>query len=131
MGQHIRLAPGNGRGVRGNLSHIGPQIFLSWNAPRYFIAFATHLGCYTFLVIIILSLRQHLIRQNKKKDRLEAEGISAAHDDQLIHAFEDFTDRGIPTFAMYISGGYKWRESAARQLGYINFNILIKIKILI
>ena len=24
---------------------IGPQVFLSWNVPRYFIAFAVHMGC--------------------------------------------------------------------------------------
>ncbi|KAI4813505.1 MFS transporter, partial [Aureobasidium sp. EXF-8845] len=30
---------------------IGPQVFLAYDAPRYFIAFATHMGCYVLLVI--------------------------------------------------------------------------------
>ena len=52
---------------------IGPQVFLSWNAPRYFIAFATHLGCYVVLVFAIIFLRWWLVRANKKKDSLAAE----------------------------------------------------------
>ncbi|KAK3323240.1 major facilitator superfamily transporter [Cercophora scortea] len=71
---------------------IGPQVFLAWDAPRYFIAFATHLGCYCLLVIVILGLRFHLTRQNKKRDRLAAEGNLAADPSNVAHGFEDLTD---------------------------------------
>ncbi|KAF3941207.1 hypothetical protein ABW19_dt0203758 [Dactylella cylindrospora] len=67
---------------------IGPQVFLAWNAPKYFIAFATHMGCYVLLVIIIAFLRFHLARQNKKKD--EAEGGSNTQG--IVHGFDDLTD---------------------------------------
>ncbi|KAK5055363.1 hypothetical protein LTR84_013113 [Exophiala bonariae] len=77
---------------------IGPQVFLSWNAPRYFIAFATHMGCYVLLVIVIIFLRWHLKRQNRKKDELAAAGIQEADDREFVHAFEDLTDRENPNF---------------------------------
>ncbi|RMZ21634.1 hypothetical protein D0859_14358 [Hortaea werneckii] len=72
---------------------IGPQVFLKWDAPRYFIAFATHIGCYALLVLIILLLRWHLKRQNRLRDRLAAEGIAEAADASHQHAFEDLTDQ--------------------------------------
>ena len=49
---------------------IGPQVFLSWNAPRCFIAFAVHMSCYALLVLAIMFLRWELKRRNVKKDRL-------------------------------------------------------------
>lgn len=72
---------------------IGPQVFLSWDAPRYFIAFAVQLACYTVLAFILVFLRFYLMRQNKKKDALAAAGVHEAHDSKNIHAFEDLTDR--------------------------------------
>ncbi|OLN96436.1 putative transporter C417.10-like protein 1 [Colletotrichum chlorophyti] len=72
---------------------IGPQVFLSWNGPRYFIAFATHLGCYALLIIIIIALRFYLIGQNKKRDAMAAAGIIEASPDYTAHAFEDKTDK--------------------------------------
>lgn len=77
---------------------IGPQVFLSWNAPRYFIAFATHLGCYSLLVIDIVLLRWYLVAQNKKRDRLAAEGVQEARDEAFVHAFEDITDKENDNF---------------------------------
>ena len=76
----------------------GPQVFLSWDSPRYFIAFATHLGCYSLLVIVILYLRWYLVRQNKKRDELAAAGVREANDSKLVHAFEDLTDKENPNF---------------------------------
>lgn len=76
----------------------GPQVFLSWNAPRYFIAFAVHLGCYSLLVLILLFLRWYLVHQNKKRDELAAAGIHEAMDEQYVHAFEDLTDKENPNF---------------------------------
>ncbi|KAL2148976.1 hypothetical protein VTH82DRAFT_1662 [Thermothelomyces myriococcoides] len=77
---------------------IGPQVFLDWDKPRYFIAFATHLGCYSLLVIVIISLRFYLKYQNKKRDELAAAGAAEAKDDDLVHAFEDLTDKENPNF---------------------------------
>ncbi|KAL2432661.1 putative transporter [Exophiala dermatitidis] len=77
---------------------VGPQVFLSYDAPRYFIAFATHMGCYALLVLVIVFLRFHLRRQNRKKDELALAGIYEAKDDQYLHAFEDLTDRENPNF---------------------------------
>lgn len=76
----------------------GPQVFLYWNAPRYFIAFATHLGCYSLLVIVILALRFYLVRQNNKRDELAAAGVHEARDDRMLHAWEDLTDKENPNF---------------------------------
>lgn len=77
---------------------IGPQVFLTWNAPRYFIAFAVHLGCYALLVLVLIFLRFYLIAQNEKRDALAAAGIRQAADDDLVHAFDDLTDRENPNF---------------------------------
>ena len=67
--------------VTGNA--IGPQVFLSYDAPRYFIAFATHMGCYVLLVIIIILLRWHLRRENKKRDAIAAAGVQEAKDEKV------------------------------------------------
>ncbi|KAK4952412.1 hypothetical protein LTR10_009218 [Elasticomyces elasticus] len=71
---------------------IGPQVFLTWNAPRYFIAFATHMGCYAILLVTIAFLRWHLKRQNNKRDAIAAAGVQQAKDERYLHAFEDLTD---------------------------------------
>ncbi|KAH8819825.1 MFS transporter [Xylogone sp. PMI_703] len=81
---------------------IGPQVFLARDAPRYFTAFAVHIGCYTLLVIVLIFLRWYLVRQNNKKDELAAAGIQEAMDDQYIHAFEDLTDKENPNFRYVI-----------------------------
>lgn len=77
---------------------IGPQVFLKWNAPRYFIAFSTHMGCYVLLVLTIIFLRWHLKRENQKKDELAAAGVQEANDRRNVHAFEDLTDRENANF---------------------------------
>ncbi|EPE03848.1 allantoate permease [Ophiostoma piceae UAMH 11346] len=77
---------------------IGPQVFLSWNGPRYFIAFATHLGCYSLLVIVIIGLRFYLIHQNKIRDQMAQSGVYAAQDTDFVHAFEDLTDKENTSF---------------------------------
>lgn len=79
--------------IGANLQKIGPQVFLWWNAPRYLIAFATHLGCYTLLVIVIVSLRFYLAWENKKRDSLAAAGVHQARDERMLHAWEDLTDK--------------------------------------
>lgn len=73
--------------------NIGPQVFLSWDAPRYFIAFATHMGCYVLLVIVIFGVRWHLKRQNSLKDRVIAERGGTAQEGNYVHAFDDLTDK--------------------------------------
>ncbi|RWA11118.1 hypothetical protein EKO27_g3982 [Xylaria grammica] len=77
---------------------IGPQVFLSWDAPKYHVAFATHLGCYAALVLILVFFRWYLKWQNKKRDDLAAAGVREANDSSLAHAFEDLTDRENPNF---------------------------------
>ncbi|KAI1824973.1 major facilitator superfamily domain-containing protein [Xylaria intraflava] len=77
---------------------IGPQVFLAWDAPKYHIAFATHLGCYAALVLVLVFFRWYLKWQNAKRDKLAAEGVREARDTNLTHAFEDLTDRENPNF---------------------------------
>ncbi|KAK8061683.1 hypothetical protein PG994_008049 [Apiospora phragmitis] len=72
---------------------IGPQVFMARDKPRYFVAFATHLGCYSLLVVILLFFRWWLVRQNKKRDALAAAGVEEASDRRTTRAFEDLTDR--------------------------------------
>ncbi|KAH7013763.1 major facilitator superfamily domain-containing protein [Ilyonectria destructans] len=72
---------------------IGPQVFLAWDGPKYFIAFATHLGCYSLLVVIIIALRWHLRRENMRRDELAAQGVAEARDDAMIRAWDDLTDK--------------------------------------
>ncbi|KAF2709705.1 MFS general substrate transporter [Pleomassaria siparia CBS 279.74] len=76
---------------------IGPQVFLPNDGPRYFTAFAVHMGCYVLLVLVILFLRFNLMSRNNTKDRLAAE-VAEARDEGLVHAFEDLTDRENPAF---------------------------------
>ena len=75
-----------------NSRRPGPQVFLSWDAPRYFIAFSTHIGCYSLLVVVIFLLRFHLERQNEIKDR------EYERDETYANAFEDLTDRENKNF---------------------------------
>lgn len=77
---------------------VGPQVFLERDAPKYLIAFATHLACYGLLVVIILCFRWHLTHQNKKRDSMAAAGMREAKDERMVHAFEDLTDRENPNF---------------------------------
>ncbi|KAK8203379.1 hypothetical protein M8818_005270 [Zalaria obscura] len=72
---------------------IGPQVFLDRDGPRYFIAFATHLGCYVLLTVIIVFLRWHLRRENARKDGLAEQGVGEARDKRMVHAFDDLSDR--------------------------------------
>jgi hypothetical protein len=75
------------------LTWVGPQVFLSTDSPTYRIAFATHMGCYTLLVIIIISLRFYLKKENRLKEAL-ATSLGSNDDDQdVTHAFDDLTDR--------------------------------------
>jgi hypothetical protein len=76
---------------------VGPQVFLTHDSPRYFIAFATHMGCYVLLVIVIVSLRFYFMIMNNKKERLAA-AVTGARDDALVHAFDDLTDKENPNF---------------------------------
>lgn len=76
----------------------GPQVFLSWDSPRYFIAFATHLGCYTLLILTLIVLRITLMRRNAKRDQIASAGVSEAKDENTMHAFEDLTDKENAAF---------------------------------
>lgn len=76
---------------------IGPQVFLDRDKPRYFIAFSTHMGCYVLLVLVIAFLRFNFVIRNKNKNKL-AEQVVEARDEQLVHAFDDLTDKENPNF---------------------------------
>ena len=71
---------------------IGPQVFLDTDKPRYAIAFSTHMGCYSLLVVVIVALRFYLVHQNKKRDKMAAEGVAEADPKNVVHGFEDLTD---------------------------------------
>lgn len=71
---------------------IGPQVFLDWDAPKYFIAFGVHLGCYVCLTICVVFLRWYLSWQNRKKARLLREAGLDPDEPDLAHAFEDRSD---------------------------------------
>ncbi|TVY81915.1 putative transporter [Lachnellula suecica] len=78
---------------------IGPQVFLGWNGPRYLIAFSTHMGCYALLVAVVVFLRFYLRSQNAKKDAaLAAAGLPAVGETDIVHAFDDLTDKDNPYF---------------------------------
>lgn len=76
----------------------GSQVFLAREAPKYFTAFASHIGCYALLVIILIYFRWYLTHQNKKRDALAAAGVQEAADARMLHAFEDLTDKENPNF---------------------------------
>lgn len=76
----------------------GPQVFRNTDAPRYFIAFSTHMGCYVLLLLVIIFLRFYLTRLNKQRDAAAAAGVREADDKRNIHAFEDLTDKENPNF---------------------------------
>lgn len=80
----------------------GPQVFLKWNAPRYFIAFSTHLGCYTLLILTLIVLRWTLSKRNSQRNEAAAAGVHEASDDAMVHAFEDMTDKENPNFRYMI-----------------------------
>lgn len=83
--------------VEADVLNAGPQVFLSWNKPRYFIAFSVHMGCYIVMIFTIAFLRFYLARQNAVKDRLRAElrdaGTLGVIDEKMVHAFDDLTDK--------------------------------------
>ena len=83
--------------VRIDIFYVGPQIFLSWDKPRYFITFSVHMGCYVVLALVICFLYFYLKRENAKRDRLQEELVNAGTpgviDDKLVHAFDDLTDK--------------------------------------
>ena len=75
------------------LTDAGPQVFLSWDAPTYHIAFGVHLACYSLMTLCVIFLRFYLVRQNKAKDRILQEQGLDPRDPGLVHAFEDRTDQ--------------------------------------
>ena len=56
------------------------------------------MGCYCFLVMVIVVLRWHLKRENARRDAIAAAGVAEAKDDRMLHAFEDLTDKQNPNF---------------------------------
>jgi hypothetical protein len=77
---------------------LGPQVFLTWDAPGYKIAWSVHLGCYSLLVLALIGLRFYLKRQNQIRDQMASAGVQEANDERMVHAFEDLTDKENPNF---------------------------------
>ena len=71
---------------------IGPQVFRSKDAPRYFLALAIILGCFSLLEVTLFALRTYYIWQNKIRDDKVARGEVVA-DALFTQSFEDVTDR--------------------------------------
>lgn len=65
---------------------------MAWDAPRYFIAFAVHMGCYVLLLMTLVFLRWWYKRENSRKEKKIQEGMATV-DTELKHSFEDLTDR--------------------------------------
>jgi len=71
---------------------IGPQVFQTKDAPRYFLALSIILGCFVLLMITLGALRTYYIWQNKRRDGKIERGEAVA-DALYTHALEDITDR--------------------------------------
>ncbi|KAI8719960.1 MFS domain-containing protein [Fusarium sp. LHS14.1] len=71
---------------------IGPQVFRSNDAPRYFIAFSVHVACYGVLAATLLLLRAYYAYSNKVRDKRTEDGEITV-DSTLAHGFEDKTDK--------------------------------------
>lgn len=71
---------------------IGPQTFRANDAPRYFPALSTILGCFVLLEFTLLGMRTYYKWQNKRRDAKIERGEVAA-DVLFTHSFEDITDR--------------------------------------
>ncbi|OQE15678.1 hypothetical protein PENSTE_c027G09092 [Penicillium steckii] len=71
---------------------IGPQVFQSKDAPRYFTCFSVHMGCYGCIIILLGILRWHLRCENIKRDLLQEEDWRAS-EANLGNAFDDLTDK--------------------------------------
>lgn len=70
---------------------VGPQVFRDNEAPRYLTAFGTHMGCYAALILMLVGMRLWLMKENRRKDKMIADGRADA-DIELKHAFDDLTD---------------------------------------
>ncbi|CAK7204676.1 hypothetical protein SEUCBS139899_007435 [Sporothrix eucalyptigena] len=76
---------------------IGPQLFQSKDAPRYFTCFSVQMGCYVLDLILLSILWWYLRRENAKKDAVQVVDESAA-ETNLSNAFDDLTDKENPNF---------------------------------
>lgn len=70
---------------------VGPQVFRAQDSPRYLTAFATHMGCYAALIILLICMRLWLMKVTLRKEKL-IEGGKADEDKEMKYAFEDLTD---------------------------------------
>ncbi|KAK9379068.1 major facilitator superfamily domain-containing protein [Kockiozyma suomiensis] len=71
---------------------IGPQVFKSNQAPRYFTGFAVHMGCYAVIIILLCALGWYLRKENRRRDALQ-EVDWRASEANLDNAFDDLTDK--------------------------------------
>lgn len=61
---------------------IGPQVFQSKDAPRYFTCFSVHMGCYGAIIILLVVLWLYLRNENKKKEAVQVSQPSKCFEDK-------------------------------------------------
>ena len=77
----------------GNIA--GANIFFAREKPRYFSALTGLITCYCGMIVVALFLRQWMIWENRKRDRLYGEG----EDEQAVEdGFKDQTDKEAKHF---------------------------------
>ena len=95
---------------------IGPQVFRSQDAPRYWLALAIILGCFCLLEVTLFFLRFYYLWQNKRRDGKIARGEAVA-DDLYTTSFEDMTDRvGLCRYIQEVSADVHVIEKCQFQI---------------
>ena len=117
---------------------IGPQVFQSKDAPRYFTCFSVHMGCYGCIIILLGILRWHLRCENIKRDLLQVmlqifryygwssstdlklqEEDWRASEANLGNAFDDLTDKENLSFR-YRYWKLSWKRLDDMHSGWVS-----------
>lgn len=78
----------------GNIA--GANIFFARESPRYYSALAGLIACYAGIVVIALFLRQYMVWENRRRDKMigRTERTQDGADEQaILEGFEDATDK--------------------------------------
>lgn len=77
---------------------VGPQLFLSEEAPSYITGFLATLICMACGVVASLLFRLYLARQNRLRDQAASSGEAEEVDGATMANLMDLTDKEIPQF---------------------------------
>ncbi|CAK7228327.1 hypothetical protein SCUCBS95973_006842 [Sporothrix curviconia] len=77
---------------------IGPQLFLSSQAPRYPTAFNAAISCFVLQIVLPFVLQAHLYWLNKKKAEQQAHLPPATEEELANEGLMDRTDKEQPHF---------------------------------